>query len=248
MTQANKNKQGMQTISSSTVKAIVGDFMNAYQNDANARFRSYDHAHSAFKNDRYNSTVTDDQLAKDLFVFLSSWGMLRNAFLLKKDYKFLIPVVKTLRDKKYDKLMDIEIFSLGQPGNLSRGGYVDLILELKEKIKDYFIGKKYWEFSKTEKKLTEETIKRVTDTLVGKILLCVFGCIPAYDDNVRKAMRNLKVCARISPRGLEDLLDWCNVLKTDILQLKTDCNADVNTGCHYSDMKVVDIFLWRYGF
>lgn len=237
-------KTTVQTIDPNAAKQKVNDFMTVYKNDPNARFRSYDHAHKAFKNNMYNGKVTNDELAKELFVFLASWGMLRNAFLMKKDYKFLIPVVEIVRDKRYEKLMDIEIFSLGQPGNLSKNDYIALILELKDKIKECFLGKTYWDKDETGAGFVETDINRVSDTLIGKILLCVFGCIPAYDDNVKNAMRKLGICASISQKGLEHLLDWCDKQKAEIDDGKADCNAVVDTGCYYPDMKVVDIIFW----
>ena len=74
--------------------------------------------------------------------------------------------------------------------------------------------------------------------------LLSFGCIQAYDENAIKAMKKLDICARISQKGLEDLLDLCDKQKAKINDGKADCNAVVDTGCYYPDMKVVVIIFW----
>ena len=97
--------------------------------------------------------------------------MLRNSFLMQKDYKFLIPVVEILCDVKYEDLVDYNPFD--DEGDDS----IDLIIEVAERIKKYFIGKTFYE----EKTHALKRIKRVSDTLVTKILLGTLSCVPADD-------------------------------------------------------------------
>lgn len=245
------------TISLSKIQPLIKDFMNVYNSDPDCRFRSYDYAHEAFKNKMYNKTVSDDDLAKELFIFLASWGMLRgSSFLLQKNYRFLIPIVQIVRNPKYRPLIDIDVFSLGGQNylgeqnssggqnSLTRSSFIDLILELKELITKSMVGQTFYKYDSTQKSHVQTKITRISDTLIGKILLCVFGCIPAYDRYVRNTMSILGICNTISRQGLQDLLDWLNLQINEIKWGKTYCNASTTT--LYSDMKVADIILWEY--
>ena len=50
-----------------------------------------------------NKNIAEEQ-AKILFMYLASWGMLRNSFLLEYNYRILIPIVKLLNMQKYSVL------------------------------------------------------------------------------------------------------------------------------------------------
>ena len=85
------------------------EFYNDLKADENGRYRSWEHCYSHFIKARESKEVDYDYLSLQLAFYLASWGMYRgSSFLLQKDYKVHIPVVKELLGEKYDALAGIE--------------------------------------------------------------------------------------------------------------------------------------------
>ena len=79
------------------------EFYNDLKADENGRYRSWEHCYSHFIKARGSQEVDYDYLSLQLAFYLASWGMYRgSSFLLQKDYKVHIPVVKELLNEKYD--------------------------------------------------------------------------------------------------------------------------------------------------
>lgn len=77
----------------------------------NARYRSWEHCYKRFHDARYvqNNEEDYDNLSLHLAFYLASWGMYRgSSFLLQKDYKVHIPVVKLLLKTQYDRLFSLK--------------------------------------------------------------------------------------------------------------------------------------------
>lgn len=71
------------------------EFYNDLKVDENGRYRSWEHCYSHFIKARESKEVDYDYLSLQLAFYLASWGMYRgSSFLLQKDYKVHIPVVK----------------------------------------------------------------------------------------------------------------------------------------------------------
>ena len=71
------------------------EFYNDLKVDENGRYRSWEHCYSHFIKARGSKEVDYDYLSLQLAFYLASWGMYHgSAFLLQKDYKVHIPVVK----------------------------------------------------------------------------------------------------------------------------------------------------------
>lgn len=85
------------------------EFYNNLKADENGRYRSWEHCYSHFIKARGSKEVDYDYLSLQLAFYLASWGMYRgSAFLLQKEYKVHIPVVKELLNEKYDALAGID--------------------------------------------------------------------------------------------------------------------------------------------
>lgn len=85
------------------------EFYNDLKGDENGRYRSWEHCYSHFIKARGSQEIDYDYLSLQLAFYLASWGMYRgSSFLLQKDYKVHIPVVKELLSEKYDVLAGIE--------------------------------------------------------------------------------------------------------------------------------------------
>jgi hypothetical protein len=103
---------------------------------------------------------------------LSELGKLRNSFLLDRDYLVHMEVVKNLCSREFSKLFE-------NPNDKN----IPLVLKAAEAI---------------EKSYEKESI---SDTLVTKILLGVFGCVPAYDRFFKYAARKYRFAVGFLEKG-----------------------------------------------
>ena len=87
-----------------TVDLIIDSsikFFNDLKADEHGRYRSWEHCYSHFINARKNNNVNVDYLSLQLAFYLERWGMFRGySFLMKKDYRVNIQVLKELLRKK----------------------------------------------------------------------------------------------------------------------------------------------------
>ena len=206
------------------------NFIHIYENDNNSRYKSYDYCREAFIKYRKNSEMYD-YIALNLFAYLASWGMLRNSFLLQKDYRFLVPLVEILCEEKYDCLLNKYLFKK------QTDEYIEKVLDITKRVSDYFKGTNYYIDGSNEKKV----VKNVTDTLISKILLGTFGCIPAYDENVKKSFKKFNICQTLNKNSLYSLTEFA---KEHIDAINNLCSklSDI-----YTPMKVLDIFFYEQG-
>ena len=118
----------------------VEKFYEELKGDVNSRYLSWEHCYSTFckYKDMINLSEDDiDFLELHLAFYLSSWGMYRgSSFLLQKDYKVHIDVVKELMKKEYHTLWAITYDKLQEESNL------DLLFLLSKRIKDIYIEKR----------------------------------------------------------------------------------------------------------
>ena len=244
-----------QLLTDKQMQNYIDKFMYIYRKDKNSRYSSYDHVHCVYlKNRQDNSSATLDHVALHLFAFLGSWGMLcRGAFLLQKDYRFLVPVVEILNKPKYDGLCDIDLMD----ENLDKTWYKTTVMELIRELKDYFKSQTYYKIQKDKNSNAANnvsySVKDVHDTVIGKILLATFGCIPAYDKYVVAGMKTEGLCGTLGKRSLSDLVDYSRTHASIVKQIMTSVNADVQreSGCStliYPVAKILDMLFWEYGY
>ena len=145
------------------------EFYNDLKADENGRYRSWEHCYSHFIKARGSKEVDYDYLSLQLAFYLASWGMYRgSSFLLQKDYRVHIPVVKELLSEKYDALVGIECTDFRKESN-------------QQLLKDInsFLGQYY---DKIRREVKEQELKnQLSFTLITKILMGTLGCVPAYD-------------------------------------------------------------------
>lgn len=138
-----------------------------------SRERSWELCHNAFRDViTYEDGCSDDkkkQLAVELACYLASFGMYRNSILLSVNYLALVDVVSVIVDKENKCLLD------------DAGNNIDEIYNLKKDIYDKLNIVKDNTMSK----------RTVSDTLISKILLGTLGCTVAYDEVVRKRLKQL---------------------------------------------------------
>lgn len=188
----------------------------------NKRLESWEICHDEFLKAR-NSQVVDKRLiALHLMGFLGSWGMYCRKAPLFLNHHYLVheDLIDTLMDKRYDKLFDIK-------DNNDFCCNIGLMDEVYEKIAAYYqaIG-----------------VTRVI-TLASKVMLAVYGCVPAFDSKVDLALEKLQCTnTTVFKRKLELLTNYIssNVLLDDFIHSELSKHPD------YTYMRILDDFLWNY--
>lgn len=209
----------------------VSKFVEIYESDPNGRYLSYDHIRKAFLEYRKDESKRD-LLTLVLYSYLASWGMLRNSFLMQKDYKFSQPVVDILCKDKYDCLLNYNPFTDEGQANAR------LIVELAREITNYYLGQTY--FEEGSRRLIR--IDSVSDTLVTKILLGTFGCSVAYDTYVRKGLSHHRLTQRLSVTSILELRSFAKANEEEIKEILSKLN-DL-----YTPMKIIDMYFFEEGF
>lgn len=203
------------------------------------RGNSWEHCHNAFAK---NNEEDYDYLALHLAFYLASWGMYRgSSFLLNMDYRIHIEPVKMMMEEMYRPL-----FTIGNPfeDQTTAQEYKDLMFGdkgLYKRLERYYI-EAHRAFS-AKKDIAEES-----DTLLTKILLGVFGCIPAYDRYFKRGLSMfgrqqwLRNDGNALFKGSKSLSDLLNAG-----QLRTELEKYHKEHPEYTFMKVVDMYFFSLG-
>lgn len=112
-------------------------------------------------------------------------------------------------------------------------------MELKERVTSAYIGN-------VSIVNGEKVSINVTDTLSSKILLGVFGCVPAYDRYFIAGLKYFGIRRKdFSKASLDELLGFYEIFKSDFNVLGSIINE---YGMRYPVMKLIDMFFWQVGF
>ena len=207
-----------------SITQTIEDFIKTeHQPKEDGRYLSWDYCFKFFKNfDRKDWDYASLMLA----FYLASWGMYRgSAFLFQ--YTFTVhrePLKEILFSPKYQVFRHNQVLSPKE---------IPLLVELVEDLKEYYFEKNKQIHSSIK------TPKQVSDTLISKILLGVFGNIPAYDTKAKEGLRKLKISQTMSAKGYLQLLDFY-----------TKNQAEFDGLAHkygYPPMKLIDMYLWKVG-
>ena len=216
------------------VIAAAQRFYNDLKDDPHARFRSWEHCYSSFYQARQKQEVDEDYLSLQLSFYLASWGMYRgSSFLLQKDYKIHIPVVKEILDSKYDSLSGITCYDLKKEYNQER------LKELSAFIKDYYY--------KVRKSVKAQEIKNdISDTLITKILMGTLGCVPAYDRYFVNGIKNLKVAT--GNYNVKSVLQLAAFYENHFEKFECIRESMKILDLPYPQMKILDMGFWQIGY
>lgn len=97
-----------------TLTQKLRDFLLNTEQAKDTRYYARVDCNRAFTERKANT----ETLAKELFMFLANWGMLRNSFLLWHNWRVLIPAAKLLLDDRFAVLQNAEDTVLEQQSNL----------------------------------------------------------------------------------------------------------------------------------
>ena len=192
--------------------------------DPNHRYLSWEYCHEVFKQYRQGRSEADiDYLCLHLAWYLASWGMLRNSFLMQKDYKIHANVVRLIYQPEWDELWELPSDKLAE---------------------DYYAGqimKLYRAIAETYK---ESGAGEPTDTLLTKILLGTLGCVPAYDNYFKKGLSYTGAATQtISVNSLKALGNLYIEREEEFEKLKGYCSKRVE----YPSAKIIDMCIFEYG-
>ena len=182
---------------------------------------SWSICYEEFKKARKQSNPNYDLLALHLGFYLASWGMYRGSSFLKAlDYRIHYLAVKMMLEDQYRELFTIdlladkdqyrELFTIDLLADKDR--YWGLLFRedpsshekdgIYRRLYKYY-GKAHaaWVAWKKENDKPDEDDEITTDTLITKILMGVYACIPAYDINFKKGISFFGGCQNLKPDG-----------------------------------------------
>ncbi len=222
-----------------TAELVIRAAHEYYSNvdvDKNGRYLSWQHCYSQFVKARKESSKDYDQLSLHLAFYLASWGMYRgSSFLLQKDYKVHIPIVKELLDPKYDLLLGIKSSALKDPSNLK------VLKELGDAI-----AKKY-ESTRRSVDNKQNVGHGISSILITKVLLGTLGCVPAYDQYFVKGIKRENIASgTYSQKSIGQLADFYE-RHIDAFE---ECRANFwikEDKLQYPQMKLLDMGFWQIG-
>ena len=210
------------------------EFYNDLKIDENGRYRSWEHCYLHFIKARGSKEIDYDYLSLQLAFYLASWGMYRgSSFLLQKDYKVHIPVVKELLSKEYDALAGIECIEFRKESNQQ------LLREINS-----FLGQYYDKIRREVK--GQELKNQLSFTLITKILMGTLGCVPAYDRYFIAGIKKQKVTTgNYNLKSIMKLVDFYEKNSVRLEPVREKMEVD---GMPYPQMKMLDMGFWQIGF
>jgi len=197
------------------------------------RYSSFDYCYNYFKNT--DASIDVEKSCLELGFYLASWGMLRGSgFLLQRSFKhfekLIIYIAGQQQEKEY--LWDIDINDY--PENY------ELLQTIYDEIKEIVIepGKSHL-------------------TLVTKIMLGVYGFVPAFDSYFIKTFNNLfkgkPSFNQFNRQSLESIYQFYLKHKTEIDKLSNDIRVlNFDTGLEgnnrYTKAKIIDMYGFQKSF
>lgn len=212
---------------------VVSKYHTLSISDPYHRFKSWEHCFNFFR-ENYRTIENEkvfDQGCLHLAFYLASWGMLRGgSFLLQKDYRvhqyFLKEVVSNSRYEKY-----LENYTTPNRENVM--GIVDLIKSTSNAYECNIV-----QINGKEKKI------ELSDTLISKILLGVYGIVPAYDRYFKQGLNMHGINQQLNQSSLLELAEFYSTYEDDFAKCQLLFSKD---GIHYTPMKLVDMYFWQIG-
>ncbi len=210
------------------------EFYDQLRNDENGRYKSWEHCYSHFMAARHLTDPDIDYLSLQLAFYLASWGMYRgSSFLLQKDYRIHIPVVKELLNPRFDMLAGIECIEYRKPV------VQNLLNEINAFLENYYDDVRI--------QVKEDTPKnKLSDTLITKVLMGTLGCVPAYDRYFIMGLKDQKISSGLyNMRSLLRLVDFYEANKVQLEATRTTLKVN---DLPYPQMKMLDMGFWQIGF
>ena len=197
------------------------------------RYRSWEHCYGYFHRTTSKEIAADrQQAALQLGFYLASWGMYRgSSFLLQHAYTAHLGVIDQLIAPRFSSLWEREF-----GGSDSDTELVPVILEAVDTVREA-----YRPFAPNAES------RQASDTLVTKVILGTFGCLPACDrffidgwkiNGLKYSYLNTNFVGRV--------LNFCRENLRSFREEQAAIGS--NGGMHYPLMKLVDMYFWQTGY
>ena len=209
-------------------------------------YLEYKKSGEKYKNEVLQILKQDDNLIRDyltlyLAFYLASWGMYRGStFLIDRDYKVHRSITDYILDN-YNILKEID------SGNIDK--FDEVVYGLKKIYAEEKINDKIDKNNKEQK----EIVKKISDTLISKVLLGTMGIIPAYDryfietltkiNKIRKENGKERIVQKLNSNSIRELVELYQERFKDNNEFKELCVKS-----KYPIMKVLDMCFWKYGY
>lgn len=213
------------------ITELVQDFYDDINKDLNHRYKSWEHCYQYFNS---KETIDIDLGSLHLGFYLASWGMYRGSSqLLWKDYKVHYDVIKYLVERK-KLIQPFDVFNKS-----TEEMQIDELLNLRKEIIKIYQDK--------IKSVKGQCIKfSPSETLVTKILLGVYGCIPAFDRlfNIGLHVVNSGTYS-YNKKTIRYLYNFCKENEIELKKIKEEIFRKNHV--EYTIMKIVDMYFWMVG-
>lgn len=221
-------------ISSDALIFATQKYMDEIMYDAHARYLSWEHCYGFFAKNHVNPNEEQlDLMCLHLAWYLASWGMLRgSSFLLQKDYRIHLPVVKLLVSEEFRELYDCPI------EKYTESEILDKIISLSSKIIELYKGLTI--------DVGDGEGRNASDTLVTKILLGTVGCTPAYDRFFKSGLSVSNIAQqRYGKKSMQQLVMYY----IDHYDQFEACRQKISENrITYTPMKILDMCFWQIGY
>jgi len=208
------------------IKKYLYGAAGSHDREANARYASFDYCFNYFQSFRETGkigAIVDPENIQlsclHLGFYLASWGMYRgSAMLLQKSARHLIPAIELIA--RVDReLWEIDANCYTEP-NIRR------LLHIGKNLRRTYSG--------------------MSETLATKIMLGVFGNVPAFDTNFKCGFE----VTTFGPRALRKISDFYNKQHTVIDKYRTPTIDFVSGGFttrNYTRAKIIDMAFFIKG-
>lgn len=210
--------------------------IQAYYDDAvgeHHRYRSWEHCYKYFQRARAKGLATEpDHAALNLAFYLASWGMYRgSSFLLQHAYTVHLGIINLVADRRFDAIWGVDFGASEKDSQ-----FVPLVSELIAGIKEA-----YRPFAPVTGSA------QPTDTLITKVILGTFGCLPACDRYFIDGFKSQGFkFSSVNDQFVERVLGFCQAHLPELQ--KKQANIGQSSGVHYPLMKLVDMYFWQIGY
>ena len=192
--------------------------------DEHHRNRSWEHCYCYFRNTGRDGLAADrDHAALQLGFYLASWGMYRGSgFLLKHAYTVHQRVIDLIAESRFGGLWGADF---GARETDDR--FVPTIIELANGIRQSYPS-------------------QPTDTLITKIVLGTFACLPACDRYFIHGFEHEGLrYSGLNDKFVERVLNFCRPRLDDLH--REQANIEESSGIRYPLMKLVDMYFHQIG-
>ena len=156
-----------------------------------------------------------------------------SSFLLQKNFKIHIPVVKEILKPIYNDLAGVSC------SEFKRVDIQNKLLAINDFLDSYY--------GEIRRSIKGEFLKsKVSNTLITKILLGTLGCIPAYDRYFISGIKSQKVATGIY--NIKSILQLATFYESNFDRLEAIRYNMLVNNLLYPPMKLLDMGFWKIGY